>query len=69
MSEKSFATEELDVYIKKRREILGLDKRRKPASITTATNPMDAFTIGYEKETYTPRPVVTGDLLLTKFLS
>jgi len=49
--------------------VVGLDKRRKPASIAATAKPTNHFTLIYEDGTCTPRPAITGDLLLTNFLS
>jgi hypothetical protein len=46
-----------------------VDKRRKPASIAATAKPTNDFTLIYEKGTCTPRPAITGDLLLTNLLS
>jgi len=50
-------------------KFVGLDKRKKPASITTTPNLMNAFPASYEKRTYIQRPTVTGELLPTTLLS
>jgi hypothetical protein len=47
---------------------VGLDKRRKSASITATANPTKSFPPSYEKRTCTPRQTVTFDLPLKKFL-
>ena len=49
--------------------VVGWDKRRKPASIAATAKPTNGFTLIYEKGTRTPRPAITGDLLLTSLLS
>ena len=45
------------------------DKRRKPALIVAMASLTNAFPASHESRTYTPRPAVTGDLLLTNLLS
>jgi len=46
--EKSHSTEKLVVYIKSVEKVVGLDKRKKPASITMTPKPRNVFTATYE---------------------